>query len=91
MMMLFFPKFFGFEYDINDPFFLETGEPTTKCYHYTFVFHTFILQTLCQMINARKVFEDDYNVFEGMLSNWIYLGVLIGAFTIQMFFVMFGG
>ncbi len=89
--MLFFPEVQGFVYERSDPFFDENGEPTIKCQHFTVLFHTFILQTLCQMINARKVYERDFNVFEGMLSNWIYLGVLAGSFTVQMLFVAFGG
>ena len=91
LYMLFSPQSMGYYYDDTDPFFTSDKEPTDKCRHYTVVFHTFILQTFCQMINARKVFEKDFNVFEGILSNWIYIAILFSTFIIQILFVQFGG
>ncbi len=91
MYMLFFPAFLGFDYNENDPFFTEDSLPTQKCVHYTIVYHTFILQTTCQMINARKVYEKDFNVFEGIGSNPIYLAIMVATLVIQVMFVQMGG
>ncbi|OQV17008.1 Plasma membrane calcium-transporting ATPase 3 [Hypsibius exemplaris] len=63
------------------------GRPNT---HFTIVFNTFVLMTLFNEINARKI-HGERNVFKGILRNWIFVAILVGTFISQILLVEFGG
>ncbi len=90
--MFFNPAAFGLKYEMTDPFFDPiTREATHKGIHYTMVFHAFILMSFCQEINSRKIYEYDFNVFEGITKNKVYIFIMILSVAIQMVFVQMGG
>jgi Ca2+ transporting ATPase len=49
------------------------GAPTNKTYLYTVVFQVFVFMQIFNLINARKLGSDTYNVFEGFFDNWMFL------------------
>jgi len=58
--------------------------------HFTMVFTTFVLMTLFNEVNARKI-HGERNVFKGLHSNRIYCGIWILALILQVVIVQFGG
>jgi magnesium-transporting ATPase (P-type) len=69
----------------------QPWDETEKLLHYTLVFQVFVFLQLFNQINARKLEADEFNVFSGMLSNFLFVGVVIFTFTIQMVMVEIGG
>ncbi|KAK6750359.1 hypothetical protein RB195_002375 [Necator americanus] len=58
--------------------------------HFTIVFNTFVMMTLFNEINARKI-HGERNVFTGLFSNPIYYVIWIATFISQILIVQFGG
>jgi hypothetical protein len=46
--------------------------------HYTMVFNVFVLMQLFNEINSRKI-HDEANVFDGVLSNALFLVIIVGT------------
>ena len=60
-------------------------------YHFTIFFNIFVFMQVFNSINARKLQKDEYNVFTGILGNWLYLliqGIIVVG---QIILVTFGG
>ena len=66
----------------------ELSAPPTI--HFTMVFNSFVMMTLFNEINARKI-HGQRNVFKGFFSNWIYYTIWIGTFLSQILIIQFGG
>ncbi|KAK6051382.1 calcium-translocating P-type ATPase, PMCA-type [Cooperia oncophora] len=64
------------------------GSPPSA--HFTIVFNAFVLMTLCNEINARKV-HGERNVFKGLFSNPIFCVIWISTLISQVLIVQFGG
>jgi len=58
--------------------------------HYTFLFNTFVFMQVFNEINSRKV-NKEFNVFAGIFTNWIFVGILIFTVGAQMLIVELGG
>ncbi|MBR4261440.1 MAG: cation-translocating P-type ATPase [Clostridia bacterium] len=60
-------------------------------YHFTIFFNIFVFMQVFNSINARKLQKDEYNVFTGIMGNWLY--ILIQSIIIigQIILVTFGG
>jgi len=58
--------------------------------HYTMVFNTFVLMQVFNEINSRKV-DLQKNVFEGIFTNWIFVGIICTTVVVQILIVQFGG
>lgn len=58
--------------------------------HFTYLFNTFVLLQLFNEINARRI-RDEWNIFEGILKNWLFLAIWIGTMFAQVIMVTFGG
>ncbi|KAL6077712.1 putative Plasma membrane calcium-transporting ATPase 1 [Balamuthia mandrillaris] len=58
--------------------------------HYTMIFNTFVWMQVFNEINSRKV-NDEWNVFAGIFTNWLFLGVLLITVVLQTILVQFGG
>nr|VZI15731.1 unnamed protein product [Spirometra erinaceieuropaei] len=58
--------------------------------HFTAIFNTFVLMTLFNEMNARKI-HGQRNVFSGLFRNWIFLIIWISTFVLQILIVQFGG
>lgn len=64
--------------------------PNKATIHYTMVFNTFVLMQVLNEFNARKV-NTDLNVFDGLLSNWIFITIVAVVILGQALIVEFGG
>lgn len=67
--------------DVDSGRFAKHGTPPTQ--HFTFIFNAFVMMTLFNEINARKV-HGQRNVFEGLKGNYIFLGIWIITFLSQV-------
>ncbi|CCD74099.1 Calcium-transporting ATPase [Caenorhabditis elegans] len=58
--------------------------------HFTIVFNTFVMMTLFNEINARKI-HGERNIFKGLFSNPIYYVIWIATMISQVVIIQFGG
>jgi Ca2+ transporting ATPase len=59
--------------------------------HYTMIFNTFVMMQVFNEINARKLGEYEYNVFEGFFNNKMFLFIEILTIAVQIGLVEVGG
>jgi len=64
------------------------GMPPTR--HFTLIFNTFVLMTLFNEINARKI-HGERNIFAGLHRNPIFCVIWLGTMAAQILIVTFGG
>jgi Ca2+ transporting ATPase len=57
--------------------------------HMTNVFNIFVCLQIFNLINARKI-HDEKNVFSGLFTNWMFIGVWIGITVAQVLIIEFG-
>jgi len=57
----------------------------------TFLFNSFIFCQVFNEINSRKVGNNEWNVFSGLHTNWIFIGVMAITVLIQALIIEFGG
>uniref|UniRef100_A0A1B6DUL5 Calcium-transporting ATPase n=1 Tax=Clastoptera arizonana TaxID=38151 RepID=A0A1B6DUL5_9HEMI len=62
------------------------SEPTQ---HFTIIFNTFVMMTLFNEINARKI-HGQRNIFEGFFTNPIFYSIWIGTVLSQVIIIQFG-
>jgi P-type Ca2+ transporter type 2B len=58
--------------------------------HFTFIFNTFVLLQVFNFLNARKLHEE-FNIFEGITRNPLFLIIVGGIFGLQILLVTFTG
>ena len=51
--------------------------------HFTIIFNTFVMMTLFNEINARKI-HGQRNVFDGLGRNVVFVGIWVGTFLAQV-------
>ena len=51
--------------------------------HFTMIFNTFVMMTLFNEINARKI-HGQRNVFSGLFTNQVFVVIWIGTFAAQV-------
>ena len=68
-------------FDIEDGRYRPLHSPPTQ--HFTIIFNSFVMMTLCNEINARKI-HGQRNIFEGLQRNPIFIGIWIGTFAGQV-------
>ncbi|XP_050426565.1 plasma membrane calcium-transporting ATPase 2 isoform X2 [Adelges cooleyi] len=65
----------------------EFGSEPTQ--HFTVIFNTFVMMTLFNEINARKI-HGQRNVFQGFFTNPIFYSIWIGTVLSQVFIIQYG-
>lgn len=90
IMYFFVDNMWGIEYD-NAMEIYEDGQATPKAVVFTMIFNTFVWMHIFNEFNCRKVGATQYNVFNGLITNWMFLVVMIGIIALQIFFVEYGG
>jgi len=99
LVMLFAgPAMFGIKYNLlNEPLHNEIdgqGVPSYRMQHNTLMFQTFMMMTLFNMFNCRKLDtenEIEFNCFEGIHRNWWFLIVWLAELNMQLFIVGYSG
>ncbi|XP_066158445.1 plasma membrane calcium-transporting ATPase 2 isoform X1 [Euwallacea fornicatus] len=66
----------------------EIGAEPTQ--HFTVIFNSFVMMTLFNEFNARKI-HGQRNVFEGIFTNPIFYTIWIGTCAAQVFIIQYGG
>ncbi|CAF3730993.1 unnamed protein product [Adineta steineri] len=72
---------------------MDDGRPVDSVFkpseHFTMIFNVFVLMTLFNEINCRKI-HGEQNVFRGIFTNPIFYGIWIVTFVVQILLVQFG-
>lgn len=63
---------------------------TKPTQHFTAIFNTFVLMTLFNEFNARKI-HGQRNIFAGLMGNWIFVTIWIATAVLQVVIVQLGG
>jgi len=66
------------------------GTETIKVLHMTYVFQIFVFMQIFNQLNAR-ILTGSFNIFEGICRNWLFIGVALSTFVVQMAMVEVGG
>ncbi|ESO03383.1 hypothetical protein HELRODRAFT_187088 [Helobdella robusta] len=74
-------------FDIDDGKWQPPNAKPTQ--HFTIIFNAFVMMTLFNEINARKI-HGQRNVFEGLNRNPVFICIWIGTFIAQVIIVQFG-
>jgi len=61
----------------------ETGLHTQPTQHFTIIFNTFVMMTLFNEVNARKI-HGQRNVFEGLNRNVVFITIWLCTFVAQV-------
>ncbi|XP_042884673.1 plasma membrane calcium-transporting ATPase 2-like isoform X1 [Penaeus japonicus] len=89
ILVIFLLLFYGhILVDIEDGLYAELGEPPSQ--HFTLVFNTFVMMTLFNEVNARKI-HGEHNVFEGITKNPLFYCIWFVTFGAQVIIVQLGG
>ncbi|XP_045116619.1 plasma membrane calcium-transporting ATPase 2-like isoform X3 [Portunus trituberculatus] len=74
--------------DIDSGRYADIRDPPSQ--HFTIIFNTFVMMTLFNEINARKI-HGQRNVFQGFFSNPIFYSIWLSTLAAQVVIVQFGG
>jgi len=89
LVVVFGIMFFGEKmFDIDSGRYADLRAPPSE--HFTIVFNAFVMMTLFNEINARKI-HGQRNVFSGIFTNPIYYVIWIVTFLSQIIIIQFGG
>jgi len=73
-------------------FSLVDGKTTSAAtQHYTMIFNIFVYCQIFNEINSRSVSQDKMNVFQGIFTNWIFVGIFLGTAVVQIILVQWCG
>lgn len=87
-LLYFGPMMFNVSYNlIDEPLYAEKAEPefdtkegdlTIRVRHYTMIFATFIMMSLFNMFNSRKLGLKEFNIFSNFFNNiWFFVIIAI--------------
>jgi len=65
-------------------------EPYGPSRHYTIIFNTFVLMQIFNFFNCRKL-RDEINIFSGVLSNKIFIFIVLLISVLQFVIGNYGG
>ncbi|XP_064473552.1 plasma membrane calcium-transporting ATPase 2-like isoform X3 [Ornithodoros turicata] len=68
---------------------IDPGMGVRLSEHFTIIFNTFVMMTLFNEVNARKI-HGERNIFEGLLTNPIFYSILIITAVAQVIIVQYG-
>ncbi|XP_042239395.1 plasma membrane calcium-transporting ATPase 2-like isoform X3 [Homarus americanus] len=74
--------------DIDSGRYADIRDPPSQ--HFTIIFNTFVMMTLFNEINARKI-HGQRNVFQGFFSNPIFYSIWLSTLASQIVIVQLGG
>ena len=59
--------------------------------HYTMIFKTYVFMQVFNEVNCRKIHENEFNVFDGLFGNSLFLMVIGITVVTQLLLVEYGG
>uniref|UniRef100_A0A1W7RAY7 Calcium-transporting ATPase n=1 Tax=Hadrurus spadix TaxID=141984 RepID=A0A1W7RAY7_9SCOR len=75
-------------FDIDSGMYASLHAPPSQ--HFTIIFNTFVMMTLFNEMNARKI-HGERNIFEGLFTNPIFYSILLITAGAQIIIVQLGG
>jgi len=90
VMYFFVDNMWDIEYS-NSMEIYEHGDPTPKAVVFTMIFNTFVWLHIFNEFNCRKVGATQYNMFDGLITNWMFLVVISAIIALQVLLVEYGG
>lgn len=89
LTVIFVLLFFGHDFfDIDSGMYAPIHAPPSE--HFTIIFNTFVMMTLFNEINARKI-HGQRDVFVGFFTNPIFCSIWLGTTAAQVVIIQFGG
>ena len=86
VLLFFGQSVFGFEgREIGTKWNQENGV------HFTMIFNTFVMMQVFNEINSRKIGAHEFNIFEGIFNNWLFLFIEFITIVVQITLVEVGG
>lgn len=94
------PTMFGIKYNlVSTPLYTAAvdgaaGGATYRLMHYTFLFQTFMMMNLFNLINCRVLGskeDPEFNVVKNIHHNWWFIVVLLLEFNVQFLLVGYAG
>jgi Ca2+ transporting ATPase len=58
-----------------------------KKVQYTFIFNAFVWMQIFNELNCRRILDKEFNIFQGIHRNFLFLGILIGTALFQGLYV----
>ncbi|CAJ0568621.1 unnamed protein product, partial [Mesorhabditis spiculigera] len=90
LAVLFVLMFWAPDFIPHTPDGREAGLNSRPSEHFTIIFNSFVLMTLCNEINSRKI-HGERNVFKGLFTNPIFCVIWITTLISQVLIVQYGG
>lgn len=89
ILVIFVLLFYGdYLLDIDSGRYADIRDPPSQ--HFTIIFNTFVMMTLFNEINARKI-HGQRNIFQGFFTNPIFYSIWLSTLASQIVIVQFGG
>ncbi|XP_074592985.1 plasma membrane calcium-transporting ATPase 2-like isoform X6 [Brevipalpus obovatus] len=89
LSIIFFLLFGGHKFfDIDSGMYAPLNAPPSQ--HFTIIFNTFVMMTLFNEVNSRKI-HGERNIFEGLFTNPIFYSILFITAAAQILIVQYGG
>lgn len=86
------PIMFDINYNyIETGFYDSTTSSENKTLHYTLMFNTFMMMTIFNEVNCRRLSVRDLNIFSEFFNNKSFLLVLLTQIGLQLVMVEYGG
>ena len=70
------------EFSFDQEWFASDGTPSAKCVYFTMLFNCFIYLHLFNEINSRKIRPDQWNVFEHLIDNLMFIVIFAATIAI---------
>ena len=64
---------------------------TSKLLHFTFIFNVFVFMQVFNLINARKLQKNEWNVFAHFCNNPLFFVIFVLELVLQIAIVEVGG
>lgn len=76
---------------MRTPMAMKDGDMTEKLLHYTLIFNVFVFLQVWNLINARKLLADEFNVFSNFCNNPMFFLIFFISMITQVLLVQIGG
>lgn len=70
---------------------MKKGDMTEKLLHYTLIFNVFVFLQVWNLINARKLLADEFNVFSNFCNNPMFFVIFFLSMIVQIVLIQVGG
>lgn len=87
-LVILFPLVYAGDWFFSVPTGIHNSNPVNV--HFTIVFNTFVMMTLFNEVNARKI-HGERNIFSGLIHNPVFCVIWVVTFALQVVIIQIGG